>query len=169
MRLLSSIVIIIVLVAPVLVLPETATAQCPPICGDPGTVSAPAATPAASPPGTVSAPAATPPGTVTEPVRTPSADTGSNPTYVTIESPLRAQSIQALFIDLINVVLVFATPIIVFFIIYAGFLYVTARGDTGQVGKATNALLYAVIGGVLILGAFVILRIIEGTVRSITI
>ncbi len=88
---------------------------------------------------------------------------------VTIKNPLKATSITDLFMDLIEVVLVFATPLIVFFIIYAGFLYVTARGNPEQISQANKALLYSVIGGILILGAFVILRVIEGTVKAITI
>ena len=97
------------------------------------------------------------------------AGTGGGGGSVTIDNPLKANSITELFLDLIEVVLVFATPIIVFFIIYAGFLYVTARGNPEQISQANRALLYAVIGGVLILGAFVILSVIQGTVDAITI
>lgn len=71
--------------------------------------------------------------------------------------------------DLLNAVIILMIPIVVFFIIYAGFLYVTARGNTETVTKAHRALLYAVIGGVIILGANVIIEVIQGTVESITV
>jgi hypothetical protein len=86
---------------------------------------------------------------------------------VTIDNPLKATSIVLLFQTILDIVLIFAVPIIVFFIIYAGFLYVTARGNAGTIEKAHMALLYALIGGLLILGARVLIEVIQGTVDSI--
>ena len=83
---------------------------------------------------------------------------------VSLENPLEADDIVGLFQTIIDIVLVFAVPLIVFFIIYAGFLYVTARGDAGTIQKAHMALLYAIIGGLLILGARVLIEVIGGTV-----
>lgn len=68
--------------------------------------------------------------------------------------------------QILEVIMIFAVPLIVFMIIYAGFMYVTARGNPSQVSKAHNALLYAVVGGVLILGSWVILEVIQGTVDA---
>lgn len=85
---------------------------------------------------------------------------------VRIQNPLRADNIVQLFTDIIDILLVFAVPLIVFFIIYAGFLYVTARGNESTITKAHMALLYALIGGVLILGAKVLIEVIGGTVES---
>ncbi len=68
--------------------------------------------------------------------------------------------------ELLDVIMVFAVPLIVFMIIYAGFLYVMARGNEAEVTKASKALLYAVIGGVIILGANIILAVIGGTVDA---
>jgi hypothetical protein len=89
------------------------------------------------------------------------------PQSVKIENPIKATSIVLLFQTLIDIVLIFAVPIIVFFIIYAGFLYVTARGNASTIEKAHMALLYALIGGLLILGARVLIEVIQGTVDSI--
>jgi hypothetical protein len=87
---------------------------------------------------------------------------------VTIENPLQAKNITELFAAIIDVVLVFAIPIIVFFIIYAGFLYVTARGNENTIQKAHMALLYALIGGLIILGARVLIDVVKGTVEQVT-
>ena len=76
-------------------------------------------------------------------------------------NPLGSESITEFFLQLLQIILIFAVPIIVFFIIYAGFLYVTARGNQEQVSKATRALGYAILGGVIILGAQVILTVIQ--------
>jgi hypothetical protein len=88
--------------------------------------------------------------------------------FVTVQNPLEADNITQLFAAIIDVVLVFAIPIIVFFIIYAGFLYVTARGNESTIQKAHMALLYALIGGLLILGARVLIDVVKGTVEQVT-
>ncbi|MFM2381421.1 MAG: hypothetical protein RLZZ76_188 [Candidatus Parcubacteria bacterium] len=84
-----------------------------------------------------------------------------------IENPIKAKSVGALFEAILDIVLVFAIPIIVFFIILAGFRYVTARGNGHVIEEAHMALLYALIGGVLILGARVLIEVISGTVDAI--
>lgn len=81
-------------------------------------------------------------------------------------NPLGNQSLIGFFESILDVIMIFAVPIIVFFIIYAGFLYVTAQGNESKVSTAHMALLYAVIGGVIILGARVILAVISGTIQS---
>lgn len=85
-----------------------------------------------------------------------------------LQNPLGAGTTLIGFIqDLVDAILILVVPIIVFFIIYAGFLYVTARGNSEAVSKAHRALLYAVIGGVIVLGATVLTSVIEGTVDAI--
>jgi hypothetical protein len=85
---------------------------------------------------------------------------------VSITNPLAVNSIQELLVAILNILVVIAIPIIVFFIIYAGFLYVTARGNAAQVEQATRALTYAIIGGVLILGGVAIAEIVRNLVSS---
>ncbi len=76
-------------------------------------------------------------------------------------------SIPAFFLAILDILLVFAIPFVVFFIIYAGFMYVTAQGNPSKIQDAHMALLYALIGGVLIFGARAILDIITNTVNSV--
>jgi hypothetical protein len=85
---------------------------------------------------------------------------------VQLENPLEADNIRELLVDILEVVIVFALPIIVFFIIYAGYLYATARGNASQIEQATRALTYAVIGGVVVLGATAIARIVGNIVTQ---
>ena len=92
----------------------------------------------------------------------------SNDGGAVIPNPLGDITLTGLFETLLEILLIFAIPIVAFFIIYAGFLYVTARGNTETITKAHRALLYAVIGGVLILGGNVLIEVIGGTVDSIT-
>lgn len=90
----------------------------------------------------------------------------NNQGSVTLNNPLKAQSISQFLIDLIDVLLVFALPLIVLFIMYAGFLYVTAQGNPGKITTAHTALLWAVVGGVIVLGAKLIVTVIEGTINA---
>ncbi|MEK7642785.1 MAG: pilin [Patescibacteria group bacterium] len=58
--------------------------------------------------------------------------------------------------------------IAVIMIMYAGFLYVTAGGDTTKIKKAHDALLWSVIGAAILLGAWVISTAIEGTIKALS-
>jgi len=86
-----------------------------------------------------------------------------------LSNPLDASisSIPALFQALLEVLLIFAVPIVVFFIIFAGFKYVTARGNPEKIKQAHQALIWAIIGGLLILGANVLLDIVNQTICSV--
>ncbi|MFA6999752.1 MAG: hypothetical protein WC241_01415 [Candidatus Paceibacterota bacterium] len=69
---------------------------------------------------------------------------------------------------IINIVLVVGIPILALAIIYAGFLYVKAQGNSTELEVAHRTLLYTVIGGALLLGAYVIAQAIGSTVKDIT-
>jgi Type IV secretion system pilin len=82
-------------------------------------------------------------------------------------NPLSSPDIQTFLLRIIDVLLVFALPIIIFFIMYSGYLFVTARGDQGQITTARTALTWSVVGGVIILGARLIISVIQGTVAAL--
>jgi TRAP-type C4-dicarboxylate transport system permease small subunit len=96
---------------------------------------------------------------------TPSTNSQQN-LQVELVNPVKVDSIQELLQTILEIVIILATPIVVLFIIYAGFKYVTARGNASQIQEATQALTYAVIGGVLIIGAVAIAEIIKNLVNS---
>lgn len=83
-----------------------------------------------------------------------------------LQNPLAFDSVQGFIVAVLNIIIVIATPIVVIFIILAGFQYVTARGDATKVKNATQALTYSVIGGVLIIGAVAIAEIIKNLITS---
>lgn len=84
-----------------------------------------------------------------------------------LTNPLKSETIAGFLTNVLDVLLVFATPIIILFIMYAGFLFVTARGNEGQIEKARAALLWAVVGGVILLGAKIIAGIINTTITGL--
>lgn len=86
---------------------------------------------------------------------------------VRLINPLSGIStIPQLLAAILNVIVILAIPVIIFFIMLAGFKYVTARGNPGQIEEASKALLYAVIGAVLILGATAIAQIVKNLVDA---
>ncbi len=97
----------------------------------------------------------------------PSAPSGGGTSRVTLQNPLSGiNSIPDLLAAILQVFIIIAIPIIILFIILAGFKYVTARGNAGKIQEASQALLYAIIGGVLILGATAIAQIIKNLVNA---
>lgn len=75
--------------------------------------------------------------------------------------------IQTLLLKILEGVIKIGLPIIVLAIIYSGFLFVTARGNSEKLGKAKDALLYSVIGAAILLGAVALAKLIESTVRAL--
>jgi hypothetical protein len=84
-----------------------------------------------------------------------------------LRNPLRVSSIEELLELILDIVVTFSVPIIVFFLIYSGFLYVMAQGKPDKIKTATTAFTWTIIGGVIVLGASVILTVITNTVKSL--
>ncbi len=57
--------------------------------------------------------------------------------------------------------------LVVFFVLYSGFLFVKARGDEAGIEKAKKAFLWTVIGAAVLLGAQIISGVISGTVEQL--
>jgi len=58
-------------------------------------------------------------------------------------------------------------PIVALAIVYCGFLFVFARGNSEKLTKARDALLYTVIGAAILLGAWAIAKMISATVLAL--
>jgi len=71
-------------------------------------------------------------------------------------TPANANTIQTI----INVVLVITGAIAVLTVVVAGFRFITSQGNPGEVAKARNGILYAVIGLVVIIFAFSIVNFV---------
>jgi len=83
-------------------------------------------------------------------------------------NPIQFNTLQDLLYGIIqNVLIPIGTILVVVYLIYAGFLLVSARGDEKQVEKGKSALFNAVIGAFILLGAQAIALMIQATVKSI--
>ncbi|MBI3305942.1 hypothetical protein HYZ82_02280 [Candidatus Nomurabacteria bacterium] len=68
---------------------------------------------------------------------------------------------------LLEGVLRIGIPIVALAIIYCGFLFVAAQGNTEKLTKARDALLYTLIGAAILLGSWAIAILISETVRAL--
>ncbi len=84
-----------------------------------------------------------------------------------LSNPLKAQTITEFLVNILDILLTLALPVIVFFIIYGGFKLVTAQGEPGKITDARKAITWAVIGGVVVLASKLILEIIQNTVSAL--
>lgn len=85
-----------------------------------------------------------------------------------VQNPLAFESIQEFFAEVLEFLVMLATPFIVFMLIYTGFKFVMAQGKPEDLQTARKMFLWTIIGGMLILGASIIAGVIKGTVDDIT-
>jgi len=58
-------------------------------------------------------------------------------------------------------------PVVALAIIYCGFLFVVARGNSEKITKAKDALLWTLIGAAVLLGSWAIAQMISATVTGL--
>ena len=86
----------------------------------------------------------------------------------TICNPIKnATSVPGLISTILQGVLAIGIPIVALAIIYCGFLFVFARGNSEKLTKAKEALLYTLIGAAILLGAWAIAMMISATVLAL--
>lgn len=90
-----------------------------------------------------------------------------NPITLTGASGGKIQTIPEFLLALVDIVFLFGMPIIVLFIIYAGFLFVTAGDNESQISKARTTILWTLIGAAVLIGAKVIAMAIKTTVLGL--
>ncbi len=84
-----------------------------------------------------------------------------------IDNPIKANTINGLIKTLLEGFLEVGIPLIALAIIYCGFLFVSARGNSEKITAAKDALLYTLIGAGILLGAWSIAQVISDTVLAL--
>lgn len=94
----------------------------------------------------------------------------AGPANATIDNPLGANntSLNDLLIKIMRIVTTVGSIVVVFFIIYSGFKFVTAGDSDSDRTKAKDIFYATIIGAAILLGANVIATIIVGTVENTT-
>jgi len=86
---------------------------------------------------------------------------------VRLENPLAFNSISEFIAAALQALVVIALPIVGFFILLSGFLFISARGNKDQLTKAKTNFMWVIAGSILILGAWALSQLIGGTVNQL--
>ncbi len=84
-------------------------------------------------------------------------------------NPLQVGSFPEFLRAILGGIVEIGTIVLIMMLVYVGFLFVVARGNSEKLQSAKSALVWTVIGGLILLGATAIQLVIEGTVESIRI
>ncbi len=96
------------------------------------------------------------------------AATGDLTVNVPIKNPLSSANTLPEFIgQILHAVVIIGVPIVAVAIIYCGFLFVTASGNTEKLSKAKTGFLWTVIGGAILLGAWVLANALGDTINQL--
>jgi hypothetical protein len=95
------------------------------------------------------------------------AETGTRPLEIGIKNPLKADSVVEVMKSFFDILIQLGAVAVTLAIIYAGFLFVMARGNPEELKKAKTTLFWTIIGSLVLLGAQVIADIIEKTIKQL--
>ena len=76
-------------------------------------------------------------------------------------------SLSALLADILQLVIRIGSVVVIFMLVVVGFLFVTAQGNQSQITKARNALMWTVVGALILLGSAALAQGICATVVSL--
>lgn len=98
---------------------------------------------------------------------------GTNPSgcgsSVGLTNPLKdVCSLEDFLKAILGGVIQIGTIILIMMLVYVGFLFVAARGNAEKLQSAKSALVWTVIGGLILLGATAIQAVITETVKSLS-
>ncbi|MBA3789420.1 hypothetical protein H0X32_03460 [Patescibacteria group bacterium] len=103
----------------------------------------------------------------TNPGGVPQVTNPGTPGTSALNNPLNSSTLT----DLLNKVLTYVVQLGAIFLtimlVYVGFLFVSARGNEEGIKKARSALLWTVVGGLLLLGAKALSDVITATVQGL--
>lgn len=86
-----------------------------------------------------------------------------------LQNPLgEGATLNSFLLGILDVVVLLGSFVIVFMLVYVGFLFVAAQGEPGKIEEARKALLWTVIGALILLGAKAIAIGIDATVKALS-
>ena len=84
-----------------------------------------------------------------------------------LNNPLAFTSITAFVAGALKIIVLIALPVIGFFIVLAGFQFITAQGKSEKLNAAKQNFVYVLLGAALILGAWALATLIGATVSQL--
>lgn len=82
-------------------------------------------------------------------------------------NPLKVGTIEELLALVLKAVVNIGTIVLVLMLVYVGFLFVVGQGNEEKISEAKKALMWTVIGGLVLLGAQAISLVVQSTVGAL--
>jgi hypothetical protein len=95
------------------------------------------------------------------------AETPPNSINIGLTNPIKADSVSEVMLKFFQILIELGAVVVTLAIIYAGFLFVMAKGNPEELNKAKSTLFWTIIGSLVLLGAQVIADIIEKTIKQL--
>jgi hypothetical protein len=95
------------------------------------------------------------------------ADTSVNCQGGGLCNPLGTTSLTGFLASVLKLVAQIGFPVIVLFIVYIGFLFIAAEGKPEKLKEARSYFFWAIVGGLIVLGAQALSYAIQGTVNQL--
>lgn len=93
----------------------------------------------------------------------------SSGTNITLVNPLKGgTSLESFLLNILAFVIRIGTIIVILMLVYVGFLFVVARGEPAKITAARSALLWTVVGALILLGSQAIAIGIKATVQALS-
>jgi len=82
-------------------------------------------------------------------------------------NPLKFESIQDFLMAVLSSAIYILFPILVLMIVYTGFLFVTAQGNAQKLEEARRAMMWTLIGSLVVLSSYAFAIALKATVCSL--
>lgn len=92
---------------------------------------------------------------------------GGNQQINRIRNPINAQSTAEVLEAFLKILVQIGAVAVTLAIVYAGFLFVAARGNPEELNRAKRTLMWTIIGALVLLGAQIIASVIGNTIKTI--
>ena len=87
--------------------------------------------------------------------------------YSTLKSPFAFETVAQLVSKILLIVVKVGWVLAFFFLIWSGFLFVTAAGSEEKLKTAKDTFVWTIVGSCIVLGAQVLSKVIETTVKNV--
>lgn len=87
--------------------------------------------------------------------------------FAALTNPIRTTNIYQFLQTLLQLVAQIAFPIIVLFLVYIGFMFISAQGNPDKLKKAREYFFWAIVGALIVLGSYALSMAIKATVDQL--
>lgn len=87
--------------------------------------------------------------------------------HAQLKNVLNASTIDQLVVLILDAMVYLGTILLLLMLVWTGFLFIRAQGNTEQINQAKNSLFWTVVGGLVLLGASALSLVLQATIESL--